>query len=118
MALEMLKATIGTTVYAFKGTKGLYDGPIATETGISVAGEDDQDLPEYAVKELLQKGILRRVNAITANGTKKGSLKMLVAKDKLATALDGLKGKNYSITGGSSGLIKSVGFGTRVVSRG
>jgi hypothetical protein len=43
---------------------------------------------------------------------------MLVAKDKLATALDGLKGKNYSITGGSSGLIKSVGFGTRVVSRG
>jgi hypothetical protein len=116
--ISMHITEIAGNEYAFKATDGLYNGAISTATGITLASLDEQDLPEYAVKELLQKGILRRVRAITLANGKRGSLDLLVAKDMLSTALDALKGESYSITGGSSGIIKSVGFPTKVVSRG
>lgn len=117
--LDKFIVTIGTAKYAFRAPAGLYDGNIATATGIAAAAEADQDLPEYLVKELLKKGILRRVTAITRTSAGRSSrLGLLVAKDKLATILDALKGDAYSITGGGSGTITSVGFSRRVVSRG
>jgi hypothetical protein len=116
--LEMVKATIGTATYLFKAPDGLYAGAVATAVGIAAAADTDKDSPEYAVKELLQKGIVYRLSATTLVGGRKRRLRILVAKDKLNTALDDLKDKTYSLTGGSSGTIKSVGFGTRVVSRG
>jgi hypothetical protein len=117
--LDKYVATIGTAKYAFRAPAGLYAGSIATETGIAVAADADQDLPEFKVAELLKKGLLRRLNAITKTSAGKPSrLRLLCAKDKLATVLDALKGDAYTITGGGSGTISSVGFGRRVVSRG
>ncbi|BAY94797.1 hypothetical protein [Tolypothrix sp. PCC 7601] len=117
--LDKYVATIDTKKYAFRAPAGLYAGDVSTQAGIAVAPSEDQDLPEYPVKELLKKGILRRLTAITTTGAgKRSQLKLLCAKDKLATILDGLKNKSYSITGGGSGTIKSVGFSRRVVSRG
>lgn len=117
--LDKYVATVATVKYAFRAPAGLYAGTVATETGIAAAAEGDQDLPEFAVKELLKKGILRRVTAITRTSAGKPSrLKLLCAKDKLATILDALKGDSYSITGGGTGTISSVGFSRRVVSRG
>lgn len=117
--LDKYIATIGTAKYAFRGTAGLYAGGIATATGIAVAAEADEDLPEFAVKELLKKGILRRVTANTRTSAGRAStLKLLVASDKLATVLDALNGDPYTITNGGSGTILSVGFARRVVSRG
>jgi hypothetical protein len=104
--------------YTFKAVDGLYIGAVAAAVGITRATQDEAAMPEYSVKELLQKGVLYRLSAITLVGGRKRRLKMLVAKDKLATALDDLKDKTYALTGGSSGTIKSVGFATRVVSRG
>jgi hypothetical protein len=43
---------------------------------------------------------------------------MLIAKDKLTTALDGLIDNTISIPGGTAGAIRSVGFSRRVTSRG
>ncbi|MBD2438252.1 hypothetical protein [Nostoc sp. FACHB-110] len=114
-------ATAGnvTSKYAFRAPAGLYAGQIATETGITVAADNEQDLPEYQVAELLKKGILRRVTAITKTSAGKPSrLKLLCTNAKLATILDALKGDAYAITGGGTGTIQSVGFARRVVSRG
>ncbi len=117
--LEKYVATVATVKHAFRGPAGLYASAIATETGITAAAEADQDLPEYAVKELLLKGVLRRVTAITkTSGGKHSRLRLLCTKDKLTTILDALKGDTYTITGGGSGTISSVGFSRRVVSRG
>lgn len=117
--LDKFVATIGTAKYAFRAPAGLYAGAIATATGIAAAAEGDQDLPDYPVKELLKKGILRRVAAITRTAAGRPSrLKLLCAKDKLTTILDALKGDTYAITGGGNGTIVSVGFTRRVVNRG
>lgn len=117
--LDKYTATIGTVKYPFKAPKGLYAGTIATATGITATIEADQDLPEYPVKELLKKGILRRVTAITTTSTgKRSRLGLLCTKDKLATILDALQGDSYTITNGGSGTIKTVGFSRRVVGRG
>ncbi|MBD2596463.1 hypothetical protein H6G74_19310 [Nostoc spongiaeforme FACHB-130] len=117
--LDKFVATVGTAKYAFRAPAGLYDGTIATETGIAVAAEGDQDLPEYKVAELMKKGILRRVNAITRTSAGRPSrIGLLCISTKLATILDALKGDPYSITGGGSGTIVSIGFARRIVSRG
>lgn len=117
--LDKYVVTVSNIKYAFRAPAGLYAGTIATETGVAVAGEGDQDLPDYPVKNLLRKGILRRVTAITTtSGGKASRLKLLCTQAKLATILDALKGDAYTITGGGSGTIKSVGFSLRVVSRG
>ncbi len=117
--LDKYIATIGANKYAFRAPAGLYAGQIATETGITAAADADQDLPEFPVKALLQKGILRRVTAITKTSAGRPSrLKLLCTSAKLATILDALKGDPYTITGGGSGTIQSVGFARRVVSRG
>ncbi|OUL34101.1 hypothetical protein [Nostoc sp. 106C] len=117
--LDKYVATVGTNKYAFRAPAGLYAGAIATETGIAVAGDAEQDLPEFPVKNLLRKGILRRVRAITKTSAgKPSSLKLLCTQAKLATILDALQGDSYTITGGGNGTITSVGFALRVVSRG
>lgn len=117
--LDKYIATIGTDKYAFRAPAGLYAGAIATAAGITAAVEADQDLPDYPVKELLKKGILKRVNAITRTSAGRPSrLRLLCAKDQLATILDALKGDSYAITGGGTGTIVSIGFARRVVSRG
>ncbi len=118
--LTRLVATIGTAKYPFKGTAGLYVGANATSTGIDSLAETDFDLPDYPVKELLLKGIIRRVNAIVLNSStnRRTTIKLLIAKDKLATALDDLIDNTISIPGGTVGVIKSVGFARRVTSRG
>ncbi|OUL19551.1 hypothetical protein BV372_33450 [Nostoc sp. T09] len=117
--LDKYVLTVDTAKYAFRAPAGLYANTIATATGIAVAADNEQDLPEYPVKNLLRKGILRRVRAITKTSAgKPSSLKLLCSKAKLATILDALKGDAYTITGGGSGTITSVGFALRVVSRG
>lgn len=118
--LTKLVATIGTAKYAFKGTDGLYTGVNATAIGIAEAAPEDEDLPDYAVKELLLKGVLRRVSCIVLNAStnQRRTIRLLVAKDKLATALDDLIDNTITLPGGTSGAIKSVGFARRVTSRG
>lgn len=116
--LAKLTATIGQLKYHFKSTDNVYEGDIATDTGISPAGENDLDAPEYSVKELIQAGILRRVTAYVrrANNTR-GVVRLLVAKDKLETALDSLKGNTITLPTGVVTIV-SVGFPRRVISRG
>lgn len=117
--LDKYVVTVNSIKYAFRAPAGLYAGTIATETGVVVAADNEQDLPEYPVKNLLRKGILRRVRAITKTGAgRPSSLKLLCTQAKLATILDALKGDAYTITGGGSGTIQSVGFALKVVSRG
>ncbi|MCC5641100.1 hypothetical protein LC593_35825 [Nostoc sp. CHAB 5844] len=117
--LTKLLATIGTVKYPFLGTDGLYVGANATSVGITEAAADDEDLPNYPVKELLLKGIIRRVSCrVRKTDGKSTTIRLLVAKDKLATALDDLVDNTITIPGGTSGVITSVGFARRVTSRG
>jgi hypothetical protein len=93
MAAKLVKCKLtagASEFYYFLAPKGLYTGGIATETGISEAGEDEQDKPNTSVSEILGSGVGRRISVRSTSGTNKFTTKMIVAKAKAATAEDGL----------------------------
>jgi hypothetical protein len=106
MALVLHKATItnGTTskIIFFMAPKDAYTG-LSDETGITEAAETDDDEVPSRVPDILANGALIRVAISYTVGAKRKTGKLLVAKDKLATALGALDGQSYK-----GGTIKSA----------
>jgi hypothetical protein len=94
--------------YYFLSRPETYTGDIGTQTGITKATDTEQDRPEVDVDKLVRNGKLFRVTVSYKAGTKYRTAKLLCAKTKLGTVLDGLKGKTYTGNNGSSGQITSV----------
>ncbi|BAY94796.1 hypothetical protein [Tolypothrix sp. PCC 7601] len=104
--------------FYFKSTAGLYQSIGSVTTGIYPAPDNELDLPEFTVKNLLQKGVLIRLNAIVIVGGKKRSFDLLCNRLVFPTVLDTALDKTFSITGGASGQIKSLNQRRRQISRG
>lgn len=102
--LKRFKATIGTTTYYFLQAPNSYGGTVDTATGITEAEDTDEDQPSTAVAELVRKGKLFRLVVEYTTGTARRSAKLLVTREKLATALDDLIGETFK----GAGTITSV----------
>jgi hypothetical protein len=80
------------TKYFFLQSEASYTG-VETQTGVDKATDDQLDAPRYKVGELLARGILIRVTASVKVGTATRTRQLLVTRDKVVAALEGLKGK-------------------------
>lgn len=107
MALKLLKTTVsagaGTEDYFFKGSATTYTGDIATATGISVAGTEEQGKVPHRLPDLLLSGALIRLAASVGTATNPKTIKLLCSIDKLPTVRAALIGKTLG-----SGTVKSV----------
>lgn len=104
--------------FYFKSTAGLYQSIGSVTTGIYPASNQEQDLPELPVKNLLQKGLLLRLNAIVIIGTKRRSIELLCNRLVFPAVLDSALNKTFTINGGASGQIKSLSQKRKQTSRG
>ncbi|MCC5626851.1 hypothetical protein LC613_01050 [Nostoc sphaeroides CHAB 2801] len=102
----------------FKSTAGLYQSIGSGVTGIYPAAENELDSPEVSIKSLLLKGVLIRLSAIVLIESKRRSLDLLCNRLVFPGVLDTALGKNFFITGGSRGQIKSLNQRRRQISRG
>lgn len=102
----------------FRSTAGLYQSIGSAITGIYPASDNELDNPEVSIKNLLLEGVLIRISAIVLVEGKRGSLDLLCNRLVFPVVLDNALGKNFSITGGKSGTIKSLNQRRRQVSRG
>lgn len=98
--LQMYAAALGANsgapgTYYFMQAPLSYAGTLDTVTGISAASDAEKDMPQYKVEALLAKGILFRVVVNYEVAGKRKSSRILVTRDKLGTALDGLIGKSF-----------------------
>lgn len=98
--LKKFRATVGATgseqQYYFLQNPTSYGGAVDTITGIAAATDTEQDEPETSVASLLKSGKLFRVNIRYQIGTSAAkTAKILVTRDKLGTALDGLIDKTF-----------------------
>lgn len=93
--LKLHKATIGSTTYFFLQSPTGYDGSIDTATGVSEATDAEQDEPATSVTALVSKGKLFRAVIEYSDGTIRKRAKLLIARDKLSTALDSLEGETF-----------------------
>lgn len=97
---ETVRVTAGVApalrTYYFRTKKGLYDGTIATVTGVSKATEAEEDEPTTNIGALLQKGILIRVKGRQTVLGKRRTVNLVCARSKLATILDDLEGTSYN----------------------
>ena len=97
---ETVKVSLGPTAtpksYLFKSKKGLYDGTIATITGVSKASEAEEDEPTYDIGQLLQKGILVRVKGRQMVNGKQRTVNLVCSREKVATILEALEGTPYN----------------------
>ena len=96
--LKKFRATVGAGVtareYFFLQNPTSYAGSLNTITGISEATDTEQDQPDTSVGNLLKSGQLFRINVrYTGGPTGFRTAKLLVTREKLSTALDGLVGK-------------------------
>lgn len=97
--LKVLKATqtIGgqSQTYYFLGRDDVYEGGVATATGISEATEAEQNRPTTKVEELLGSGFLIRLAATIgeAGDEDNKQVKLLCTRAQFATALDTLNGE-------------------------
>ena len=111
LTLHKVTTTNGTETdsYFFLAKPSVYTGDISTQTGVTEAALTEKDEPRYPVSELLAKGIVTRLVTYAVEGTgitaRRKTHRLLVTKAKLATALDGLRGKSI---GGA--VVDSVGF--------
>jgi hypothetical protein len=78
--------------YFFMQDPTTYTG-LEAVTGVDKATEAQLDAPRYKVGELLARGIVVRITVSIKDGTKIKTRKLLVTKDKVVAALEGLKGK-------------------------
>lgn len=104
--------------FYFRSTSGLYQSIGSPVTGIYPAPDNELDLPEFTVKNLLQKGVLIRLNAIVLIAGKRRSLDLLCNRLVFPTVLDTALDKTFAITNGASGQIKSLNQRRRQISRG
>lgn len=104
--------------FYFRATSGLYQSIGSTVTGIYPASAEEQDMAEFAVKNLLRKGLLIKLSATVIVNSKKRSLDLLCNRLVLTTVFGSAIGKTFSITGGSSGEIKSLSQRLQQISRG
>lgn len=82
--------------YYFFQNPTSYAGSLNTITGVRPATDTEQDEPEISVAALLKSGKAFRVNIrYTGGATGYKSAKILVARDKVGTALDSLIGKTF-----------------------
>lgn len=102
----------------FRSTAGIYQTIGSAVTGIYAASETDQDAPETPVKNLLLKGVLIRLSAIALINGKRRNLDILCNRLVFPEILDTALNKTFSITGGSSGIIKSLNQRRRIISKG
>lgn len=106
MTLKMHKAVVGVApaqrTYFFLAPENTYAG-LADETGVVEALETEDDEVPNRVSDLLANGALIRVAVSYTVGLKKKTGKLLVQKDKLATALGTLDDKAFR-----GGTIKSA----------
>lgn len=97
---EVVKVTTGDAAtaktYYFKTKAGIYDGAVATATGVTKGTADDQDQPTTSIGQLLQKGILIRVKASSTVNGRRRTYSIVCARHKLATILDDLEGMSYN----------------------
>ena len=97
---ETVKVSVGASpairTYYFRTKAGLYDGTIATVTGVSKATEAEEDEPTVSIGVLLQKGILVRVKGRQVVGTKQRTVNLVCARSKIGTILDDLEGTPYN----------------------
>lgn len=104
--------------FYFRATSGLYQSIGSAVTGIYPAADNEQDAPEFAVKNLLRKGLLVRLSATVIVNSKKHSLSLLCNRLVLTTIFDSAIDKTFSITSGSSGVIKSLSQRLQQISKG
>lgn len=102
----------------FKSTAGLYQSIGSPITGIYPASDSELDNPEVPVKTLLLEGALIRLSVIVLIDSKKRSMNLLCNRLVFPAVLDAALNKSFSITGGASGLIKSLNQRRRQISRG
>jgi hypothetical protein len=93
--LKTYKATVNGIPYYFLQRTGAYQGSLDTISGVAEAGEEEQDQPVYAVAELLNKTILMRLYISYKVGEIRKRAQLLVARDKVGTALDALVNETY-----------------------
>lgn len=97
---ETVKVSTGASpalrTYYFRTKAGLYDGTIASVTGVSKASESEEDEPTVSIGVLLQKGILLRVKGRQTVNGKKRTVNLVCAREKAGTILDGLEGTPYN----------------------
>lgn len=80
---------------------------IDSVVGVSkVTSEAEMSEPNTRVSELIGAGIVFRVTASGKSGTNYRSYSFLVARDKIGTALDAVKGKTINGVSLSAGKIK------------
>ncbi len=95
-----LKVTTGTApnqaTYWFLGKDDVYEGDIATETGVSEAPALEQNRATTEVEELLGAGVLIRLVATigTVGANDNQQVRLLCSREKLGTAIDSLFGKS------------------------
>lgn len=104
--------------FYFRSTAGLYESIGSVITGIYPALDNEMDKPELSVTSLLLEGALIRISAISLVEGKRKSLNLLCNRLVFPGVLDTALGKNFSITGGNSGTIKSLNQRRQQVSRG
>lgn len=96
-------AAAGDPVYYFRGLTASYPDSVQTELGVGPTPIPEQNKPVYKLEDLLSKGALIRLRVTYASGGASKSARLVCLRSKLATALDGLIGKDYK-----TGLIISV----------
>jgi hypothetical protein len=98
MALfKTLKVSTGgatPVTYWFKGRDDVYEGSVATETGVTEAPTTEQNRAATSVEELLGAGVVIRLVATigTVGGDDNSQVRLLCSRDKLGTAIDNLFG--------------------------
>lgn len=102
----------------FRSTAGLYQSIGSPIMGIYPAAENELDNPENPVKILLLEGILIRLSATVLVEGNRRSMDLLCNRLVFPAVFDTALNKTFSITGGSSGQIKSLNQRRRQISRG
>jgi hypothetical protein len=104
--------------FYFRSTAGLYQSIGSAITGIYPAPDNELDKPEIPVKNLLLEGALIRLSAIALINGKRRGLEILCNKLVFPNVLNTALNKDFSITNGASGTIKSLNQRRRQISRG
>lgn len=100
--LKSYKVTVGAgtatpSAYHFLQAPLSYEGSLDTVTGVVETPQAEQDMPLYKVSELLAKNIVIRMVVRYEVAGKRKTSRILVAKDKMGTALDDLIGKSFRL---------------------
>jgi hypothetical protein len=79
---------------------------ISSIVGITEATDTEQNNVRSDVAELIRAGVLFRMVCSGGTATARKSFNLLVTKDKIATAMDAIKGKSINGTTVGAGRVK------------